>query len=451
MGIVGKYVNMPDAYMSVVEALRHAGFHHGAEVELDWIDAELVPELLGTDRLRGLDAIVIPGGFGERGIEGMVAAAGYTRDHGIPAWGCASGLHVMVISVARDRAGLERANSREFDSLSPDMVIDLMPDQAEVTDKGGTMRLGSYQAALLPDSKVAKAYGTLGVTERHRHRFEFNNRYKSRLEAVGLVCSGNSPDGRLVEFVELEEHPYWVGDPGAPGIQEPARPGPPPVPRARGGGTGASRGARAAPARPRRRHLGPCPASAASRRRSSSGRWLFRVDRFHLLDPDGEPFERFVVRHPGAVTVVAGARGRHGDAGAPVPGRRGRPGARDPGGDPRRRGRGASRRRHGGSWPRRPDWRRDAGAADRHVEHAGHQRPAHPRSSWPPGCRRVRAGPSGVEEGYMTIETIRLDEIDGLVADGTLKDETTVLGLFMARHAWTTPVACRDRGAAAGR
>jgi CTP synthase len=210
IGIVGKYVNMPDAYMSVVEALRHAGFHHGTEVELDWIDAELVPDLLATDRLRGLDGIVIPGGFGERGIEGMVAAAGYTREHGIPCLGLCLGLHVMVISVARELAGLEGANSREFDSMTPHPVIDLMPDQAEVTEKGGTMRLGSYQAVLLPESKVAKAYGTLGVTERHRHRFEFNNRYKARLEKVGLVCAGISPDGRLVEFVELEDHPYWV-------------------------------------------------------------------------------------------------------------------------------------------------------------------------------------------------------------------------------------------------
>ncbi len=210
VGIVGKYVNMPDAYLSVVEALRHAGFHHGAHVELDWVDAELVPGQLSSDRLRALDAVVIPGGFGERGIEGMVAAAGYARDHGIPCLGLCLGLHVMVIALARDRAGLERANSREFDGLSPHMVIDLMPDQAEVTEKGGTMRLGSYQAVLMPDSKVARAYGTLAVTERHRHRFEFNNRYKSKLEAVGLVCSGISPDGRLVEFVELDEHPYWV-------------------------------------------------------------------------------------------------------------------------------------------------------------------------------------------------------------------------------------------------
>jgi CTP synthase len=211
VGIVGKYVSMPDAYMSVVEALRSAGFHYGTEVELDWIDAEKVPDLLGSDRLRTLDAIVIPGGFGVRGVEGMVAAAAYARDNAIPCLGLCLGLQVMVIAVARDWAKLDRANSREFDSMTPDPVIDLMPDQAHVTDKGGTMRLGSYQAALLPGSKVAQAYGTLGVTERHRHRFEFNNKYRARLEAVGLVCSGSSPDGRLVEFVELSEHPFWVG------------------------------------------------------------------------------------------------------------------------------------------------------------------------------------------------------------------------------------------------
>ncbi|HEX3795002.1 MAG TPA: CTP synthase [Acidimicrobiales bacterium] len=211
IGIVGKYVNMPDAYMSVVEAIRSGGFHHGTDVELDWIDAEVVPDLLGSDRLRGLDAIIIPGGFGVRGIEGMVAAASYARDNGIPCLGLCLGLQVMVIAVARDWAGLDRANSREFDPSSPHPVIDLMPDQADVTDKGGTMRLGSYQATLVPGTKVAQAYGTLGVTERHRHRFEFNNRYRSKLEAVGLICSGSSPDGQLVEFVELADHPFWVG------------------------------------------------------------------------------------------------------------------------------------------------------------------------------------------------------------------------------------------------
>jgi CTP synthase len=211
VGIVGKYISMPDAYMSVVEALRSAGFHYSTELELDWIDAEKVPDLLASDRLRTLDAIVIPGGFGVRGVEGMVAAAAYARDNAIPCLGLCLGLQVMVIAVARDWANLDRANSREFDSMTPDPVIDLMPDQAHVTDKGGTMRLGSYQAALLPGSKVAQAYGTLGVTERHRHRFEFNNKYRARLEAVGLVCSGTSPDGRLVEFVELSDHPFWVG------------------------------------------------------------------------------------------------------------------------------------------------------------------------------------------------------------------------------------------------
>jgi CTP synthase len=211
IGIVGKYVNMPDAYMSVVEALRSGGFHHGSDIELDWIDAEVVPDLLGSDRFRSLDAIVIPGGFGVRGVEGMVAAAGYARDNAIPCLGLCLGLQAMVISVARDWAKLDRANSREFDSMTPDPVIDLMPDQADVTDKGGTMRLGSYQAALLPGSKVAQAYGTLGATERHRHRFEVNNKYRHKLEAVGLVCSGTSPDGRLVEFVELSDHPFWVG------------------------------------------------------------------------------------------------------------------------------------------------------------------------------------------------------------------------------------------------
>ncbi len=200
IGIVGKYVNMPDAYMSVVEALRSGGFYHGTEIELDWIDAELVPDILvnGDDRFRGLDAIVIPGGFGVRGIEGMVAAASFARDHEIPCLGLCLGLQVMVISVARDPAGLDRANLREFDSLQPAPGHRLDADQADIIDKGGTMRLGSYQATLVPGTKVAQAYATLGITERHRHRFEFNNRYKGKLEAAGLVCSGSSPDGQLV-------------------------------------------------------------------------------------------------------------------------------------------------------------------------------------------------------------------------------------------------------------
>ncbi|HEY5245240.1 MAG TPA: CTP synthase [Acidimicrobiales bacterium] len=227
IGIVGKYVNLPDAYLSVVEALRHAGFHHGVQIVLDWIDAELVPGLLETDRLHDLDGVVIPGGFGERGVEGMVAAARYTREHDIPLLGLCLGLQVMVIDAARDLAGLDGANSGEFDSLTPHPVIDLMPDQADVVDKGGTMRLGAYPAMLAPGSLVAKIYGAEAVTERHRHRYEVNARYRGRLEAAGLACSGTSPDGRLVEFVELPGHPFWVGTQAHPEFKSrPDRPHP---------------------------------------------------------------------------------------------------------------------------------------------------------------------------------------------------------------------------------
>jgi CTP synthase len=227
IGIVGKYVNLPDAYLSVVEALRHAGFEHGAKVVLDWIDAETVPGLSDADRLRDLDGIVIPGGFGERGIEGMVAAATYARVHEIPCLGLCLGLQVMVIEAARSLAGLDGANSREFDSLTPHAVIDLMPDQNDVVDMGGTMRLGAYQAKLEPGSMVAGAYGTDSVTERHRHRYEVNPRYKKALEEAGLRCSGTSPDGRLVEFVELTGHPWWVGTQAHPEFKSrPDRPHP---------------------------------------------------------------------------------------------------------------------------------------------------------------------------------------------------------------------------------
>jgi CTP synthase len=227
IGVVGKYVNLPDAYLSVVEALRHAGFHHGVQVVFDWIDAELVPDLVPGERLRELDGMVIPGGFGERGIEGMVTAAAYAREHMIPCLGLCLGLQVMVVDVARELAGLTGANSREFDSQTPHPVIDLMPDQADIVDKGGTMRLGAYPAMLAPDSQVASCYGTVAVTERHRHRYEVNAKYRSRLEAAGLWCSGTSPDGRLVEFIELPGHPYWIGTQAHPEFKSrPDRPHP---------------------------------------------------------------------------------------------------------------------------------------------------------------------------------------------------------------------------------
>jgi CTP synthase len=211
IGLIGKYVNLPDAYLSVVEALRHGGYAHGARIDLEWIQAEEVEGLLAAGRLRDLDGIVIPGGFGERGIEGKIAAATYAREHGIPCLGLCLGLQVMVIDYARNVAGLESANSREFDPSSAHLVIDLMDDQREVVDKGGTMRLGLYPAKLAPGSTVSDAYGTETVYERHRHRFEVNPRYRGRLEAAGLRCSGASLDDRLVEFIELPGHPFWVG------------------------------------------------------------------------------------------------------------------------------------------------------------------------------------------------------------------------------------------------
>jgi CTP synthase len=211
IGLIGKYVNLPDAYLSVVEALRHGGYAHGAKIDLEWIQAEEVEGLLALGRLKDLDGIVIPGGFGERGVEGKVAAATYARENDIPCLGLCLGLQVMVVDFARNVAGLAGANSLEVDPSSPYLVIDLMDEQREVDAKGGTMRLGKFPAQLLPGTVVAEAYGKELVYERHRHRLEVNPRYRTRLEDAGLLCSGNSPDNRLVEFIELPGHPFWVG------------------------------------------------------------------------------------------------------------------------------------------------------------------------------------------------------------------------------------------------
>jgi CTP synthase len=227
IGLIGKYVNLPDAYLSVVEACKHGGFHHGARVEIDWIQAEEVEGLLADGRLRDLDGVVIPGGFGPRGIEGKIAAAGYAREHEIPCLGLCLGLHVMTIDFARNVLGLAGANSAEFDSQSPHKVIDLMDEQREIVDYGGTMRLGVYPARLRAGSKVAGAYGEPIVYERHRHRYEFNNRYRSRMEEAGLRSTGTSPDDRLVEFIELDSHPFWVGTQAHPEFKSrPDRPHP---------------------------------------------------------------------------------------------------------------------------------------------------------------------------------------------------------------------------------
>jgi CTP synthase len=227
IGLIGKYVNLPDAYLSVVEALRHGGYRHGAAIDIAWIQAEDVEGLLVEGRLHDLDGIVIPGGFGERGVEGKVAAATYSREHDIPCLGLCLGLQVMVIEYARNVVGLPEANSHEFDPTSPDLVIDLMDDQRDIIDKGGTMRLGTWPARLRPGSRVAHAYGEELVYERHRHRYEVSPRYRNRLEDAGLSCSGTSPDDRLVEFIELPGHPFWVGTQAHPEFKSrPDRPHP---------------------------------------------------------------------------------------------------------------------------------------------------------------------------------------------------------------------------------
>jgi CTP synthase len=227
IGLIGKYVSLQDAYLSVVEALKHAGFHHGVRVEVDWIQAEDVEGLLAAGRLAELDGIVIPGGFGERGGEGKIAAAGYARENQIPCLGLCLGLHVMTVDFARNVLGLAGANSTEFDPVTPHPVIDLMENQREINTKGGTMRLGAYIAELEAGSVVAETYGTTVVSERHRHRYEFNSRYKARFESAGMRCSGLSPDGRLVEFIELDGHPYFVGTQAHPEFKSrPHRPAP---------------------------------------------------------------------------------------------------------------------------------------------------------------------------------------------------------------------------------
>jgi CTP synthase len=227
IGLIGKYVELQDAYLSVVESLKHAGFHHGAKVEIDWIQAEDVEGLLASGRLDGLDGMVIPGGFGPRGVEGKIAAAAFSRENQVPCLGLCLGMQVMTIEYARHVLGMADANSTEFDPATTHPVIDLMNDQRDVVDKGGTMRLGAYYAVLEPGTKVSEAYGESVVSERHRHRYEFNSNYRARFEESGFLCSGTSPDKRLVEFIELQEHPFWVATQAHPEFKSrPDRPHP---------------------------------------------------------------------------------------------------------------------------------------------------------------------------------------------------------------------------------
>jgi CTP synthase len=234
VALVGKYVDLPDAYLSVSEALRAGGFAHRARVQIRWVPSDTCETPAGAEKaLAGVDGVLIPGGFGVRGIEGKVGAASYARRGQIPALGLCLGLQCMVIEGARELAGLAGANSTEFDPDTPHPVIATMADQVDVVagerDMGGTMRLGSYPAALRPGSLVAEAYGRTEAHDRHRHRYEVNNAYRERLEEAGLVFSGTSPDRRLVEFVELprDAHPFYVGTQAHPELKSrPTRPHP---------------------------------------------------------------------------------------------------------------------------------------------------------------------------------------------------------------------------------
>ncbi|MBA3778435.1 MAG: CTP synthase [Chloroflexi bacterium] len=208
--LVGKYIELPDAYLSVTEALRHAGWAHERNLRIRWVDSEALTPENTADRLGGVAGVVVPGGFGHRGIEGKVLAARHARENDVPYLGLCLGLQCGVIEFARDVLGKADANSTEFDMFTDHPVIDFMPDQRTMEDKGGTMRLGLYPARLAPGTRAAEAYGAEVIYERHRHRFEVNNEYRDALEAAGMVLSGLSPDGRLVEIVELRDHPWFV-------------------------------------------------------------------------------------------------------------------------------------------------------------------------------------------------------------------------------------------------
>ncbi len=211
VGIVGKYVELADAYISVREALIHAAVHLGYDVDIVWINSEELEKPGADEALVGLAGIVVPGGFGYRGVEGKVVAARWARHGNVPYLGLCLGLQVMVIDLAREALDSPEANSTEFNLFTPDPVIDLLPEQRDIGEKGGTMRLGTYPCRLVEGTCAALAYGAPVVYERHRHRFEFNNEYRERLAAAGLVISGLSPDGRLVEIAEIAGHPWMVG------------------------------------------------------------------------------------------------------------------------------------------------------------------------------------------------------------------------------------------------
>jgi len=210
IAIVGKYVALRDAYISIVEALGHAGIANDARVNIRWVQAEDVTDDNAAQLLAGVQGILVPGGFGDRGIEGKISAIRHARERGIPFFGICLGMQTAVVEFARSVAGIPDAHSSEINPATPHPVIDLLPDQVDVENKGGTMRLGLYPCKIAPGTKAMEIYGTELIHERHRHRYEFNNAYRERLGQAGLVFSGTSPDGRLVEMIELKGHPWFV-------------------------------------------------------------------------------------------------------------------------------------------------------------------------------------------------------------------------------------------------
>ena len=211
IALVGKYVALHDAYLSVAEALTHGGIENDVKVKIRWINSEELTDQNAPELLEGVSGILVPGGFGSRGIEGKISAIRYARENKVPFLGICLGMQMAVIEFARHVCGLEGAHSSELDPRTPYPVIDLMPDQRGITAKGGTMRLGAFPCHLAEDSNAFRAYETQEIQERHRHRYEFNNDYREQLTKAGLRLAGLSPDGRLVEIVELADHPWFVG------------------------------------------------------------------------------------------------------------------------------------------------------------------------------------------------------------------------------------------------
>ncbi len=227
IALVGKYVSLHDAYLSVAEALYHAGFNNNTEIEIEWIDAEMVTQENTNQLLKGMDGILVPGGFGDRGIEGKIATIQYARENQIPFFGICLGMQTAVIEFARNVVGLKDAHSSEFNIRTPYPVIDILPEQKDIEDLGGTMRLGLYPCKIESQTKAMEAYQDELVYERHRHRYEFNNEFREQLQEAGLKISGTSPDERLVEIVEIPSHPWFIATQFHPEfISRPNRPQP---------------------------------------------------------------------------------------------------------------------------------------------------------------------------------------------------------------------------------